>query len=300
MRRRFGMRPLRTAPIWNAPVENRLGKAKARLLIIAPCFAEDRLGRVLAGTTETLCAGGWEVSLVAAERDSGSGAPRLAALTPDVFSMPAFLRPKAYPCFLAYLIRSRRPDVVMLIGSRFGYRALPYLRAECPDPAYVDWCLGEPASPTGGGALRREIGYHDFLDLHLCATPGLRRRLMQHGADAERVVVWAPDGRAAPSGVPDGDMEGILDLMRQVGVRRRSPPPPALPARFARECAAQAIEHLSPDPPAAKRAARRAPAAESCLCAARRLNGRTLLRLAAEKAARKIGRLLDGGRRRGG
>jgi glycosyltransferase involved in cell wall biosynthesis len=115
--------------------------------------------------------------------------PRFARLTPDIFHLPAFLRPEDFPRFVLYLIESRGIDVVLVSNSYLAYQLLPFLRSRCPDVTFVDYVHMETEHWRNGGFARASVDYQELLDLTIVSTEHLRRWMVQRGSVADRIEV---------------------------------------------------------------------------------------------------------------
>ncbi len=187
-------------PHWPRPLEevhaeappllaNPLAKERSRLLMIVPWLrmgGADRFNLDLIRFLTSPIVGGWEVTL-ATTANGHAWLPRVSALTPDVFCLDHFLRPVDYPRFLRGLIDSRRPDVVMVSNSELGYQLLPFLRAHCPGPAYVDFNHMEEPHWRSGGHPRSGAACQEQLDLNIVVSEHLKSWMVGRGGDAKRI-----------------------------------------------------------------------------------------------------------------
>ena len=115
--------------------------------------------------------------------------PRFTRLTPDIFSLPAFLRPPDFPRFLLYLIDSRRIDVILVSNTYLGYQLLPFLRSRRPDVTFVDYVHMEAEHWRKGGFGRVSVAYQELLDLTVVSTDHLRRWMVEHSGEVDRIEV---------------------------------------------------------------------------------------------------------------
>jgi len=182
--------------------ENYLAKKKPRLLMIVPWLTVGGADKFNLDLLEQLTKRGWEVTIATTLESNDPWLPEFARYTPDIFILHHFLRLTDYPRFLQYLIKSRKPDVVLISNSEMGYLLLPYLRSFCPEPAYIDFCHSEKEDWKKGGYPRLSVGYQEQLDLTVVTSNHLKNWLVQRGGDAERIKVcyinvdanhWAPD-----------------------------------------------------------------------------------------------------------
>ncbi|MBX3403939.1 MAG: glycosyltransferase [Phycisphaeraceae bacterium] len=172
----------------DAPISNPLRKDRPRILIIVPWLRMGGADRFNLDLARLLADEGWGVTIAA----TGKGHPwlaRFASITPDVFCMDHFLRAADQPRFLRALIDSRRPDVVMLTNSSPGYMFLPFLRAHCPGPVYVDFNHMEEPHWRNGGHPRSGAAMGAQLDLSIVSSEHLRSWMISRGAEPDRVRV---------------------------------------------------------------------------------------------------------------
>jgi glycosyltransferase involved in cell wall biosynthesis len=132
-----------------SPIRGSLTKNGRRLLMLTPAFGGDLKSRESLSIVAGLAQSGWYATVVATDSANRVSQSEFARMTPDVFSLCAFLTPSVYPAFIRCLIESRRPDVVVLRGSEFARRILPFLRTTCGEAAYVNWseCAAVGAAP---------------------------------------------------------------------------------------------------------------------------------------------------------
>jgi len=161
-----------------------------RLLILVPhleCGGADKF--VLDLLTQLINRHHFQIT-VAATQDSTNGWRHLfEELTPDVFTLPAFLHLVDYPAFLAYLIQSRNIDTVLVTHSQLGYQLLPFLRSLYPSLRYVDYIHIEAEDWKSGGYPRFSTVYRHFLDVTVASSQHLRQWTIDRGSDPARVEV---------------------------------------------------------------------------------------------------------------
>ena len=196
-----------TLPL-EAPVANRLQKNGRRLLLIVPWFAMGGSDKFNLDLVEMLTRRGWEVTIAATQSDS-AWLPHFTAWTPDVFTLPAFLRTVDYPRFLLYLLRSRQVDVVMVAHAELGYHLLPFLRAHAPQVSFVDYGHVVEEAWNDGGYPRLSIQYRSCLDLSIVSSRHLEQWMLAEGAEPERLRTCYTGGRAAPESEHRRDRERV-------------------------------------------------------------------------------------------
>ncbi len=123
----------------------------------------------------------------------------------DVFVPEHFLRRADIPCFLSYLIESRRADAVLISNSVLGYRLLPWLRARHPRVALLDYTHMRDPDCANQGNPGFSAEYALLLDRQLASSAELRDWIVEHGAPPEQCAVvytsadvarWRPDPAA--------------------------------------------------------------------------------------------------------
>lgn len=173
----------------NAAFENLLTKNGKRLLLILPWMAMGGADKFNLDLVKQLTKRGYEISIATTLPENYDWFREFAALTPDIFILPGFLRDHDFPRFLAYLIRSRQVDTVLISNSGLGYRLLPYLRSRFTDVAFVDYCHMEEEYWNNGGHPRSSVAYQDLLDLTMVTSHHLKEWMIDRGADPQAVEV---------------------------------------------------------------------------------------------------------------
>jgi len=171
------------------PFTNLLAKNKPRILMIIPWMAMGGADKFNLDLIVQLQKRGYEVSIATTLPGNYQWYKEFAALTPDIFILPHFLRIIDYPRFLHYLIRSRQVDIVFISNSEIGYKLLPYLRSRCPEVTFVDFCHMEEEYWNNGGYPRLSIGYQELLDLNIVSSNHLKDWMVHRGATPEQIEV---------------------------------------------------------------------------------------------------------------
>lgn len=111
------------------------------LMIALPFLLVGGAERLLSSLTARFVADGWRVVVVTTLQQDpihGDSVDWFTRHSVEVYRLPMFLHPPEWPTFLDYLVDSRRPDCLLLAGSRFVYERLDALRTRCPSMAVVD------------------------------------------------------------------------------------------------------------------------------------------------------------------
>jgi len=173
-----------------------------RILFLVPWMVTGGADRVNLDLIEGLTGKGHDITVCATLLADHSWEHQFTRHTPDVFVLPNILHPTDYPRFLAYLIRSRQIDTVVITGSTIAYQLLPYLRAVSPDVAFIDMCHVEELHWLNGGHPRFGVGYQDALDLNIVTTRHLSEWMQSRGADVGRIRVMYTGIRTHQAGQP--------------------------------------------------------------------------------------------------
>ena len=178
-----------TAP---SSFENCLGTENSarRLLILVPHLALGGADKfVLDLMSELIKKHRYEVTIAATLAGPQPWRHHYEALTPDVFTLATFLRFGDFPRFLAYLIRSRAVESVLVTHSELGYRVLPYLRAQFPGVRFYDYVhIEEPAWKSGGYPAMSAVS-QPFLHHTAASSQHLRTWMEKQGARGEKISV---------------------------------------------------------------------------------------------------------------
>lgn len=177
--------PARTTP----PFANPLTHDRPGVLLVVPWLAMGGADKFNLRMCRLLAERGWRVTVCTTLADAHPWLPEFTRRTSDVFCTDRFCHPADRPAFLRYLIDSRAPDVVLLSNSELGYQLLPFLRAACPRPAFVDYCHMEETYWKSGGYPRYAAASQPTLDLNIVSSEHLRRFLVGLGASTDRVEV---------------------------------------------------------------------------------------------------------------
>jgi len=161
------------------------------LLIALPFLLVGGAERLLSTVAGCFVAAGWRVVVLTTDRQHpihGDSLDWFTAHTEEVYRLPNFLQPAEWNGFLDYLLDTRRPDCLLLAGSRYVYERLGALRERCPSMAVVDLLF----NTVGHVASHREFRHH-----FTCALAE-----NEEVAQWLRSIGWSPDAvRRVVSGV---------------------------------------------------------------------------------------------------
>jgi glycosyltransferase involved in cell wall biosynthesis/GT2 family glycosyltransferase len=175
----------------NCSVHNIVPQPKGRtsILCLFPWLNLGGADRFNLNAVEQLTRRGYGVNVCTTVPSSNPWLAEFSRYTPDIFSLPNFLTPDTQPLFLRYLIESRQIDVVLISNSMLGYSLLPYLRAHCPDTAFVDYNHMVVPQWLDGGFARVGMNSQAQLDLNIVSSVQVKRWMVEQGAQEKRIEV---------------------------------------------------------------------------------------------------------------
>ena len=180
------------------------------LLLAMPFMVLGGAERLLSGVVAHLVQIGWRVVITTSidpGPEHGDTIPWFEQHTTEVFHLPRCFPPELWEDFLHHLVRSRRVDVVWVVGSAFAYDCLRGLRAAHSDLRVVD-LLFNTVGHTENNRRRR-----DLIDLIFVENDEVREWLVARGEETARI-------RLVKSGVDLARMRPMVRseaIMRQIG-----------------------------------------------------------------------------------
>lgn len=161
------------------------------LLLAMPYFSVGGAERLLAQVVGGLAAVGWRVVAISTEHEppnGGDALPWFTAHTAECYAFPRFLAPEDWRDFLDYLLGSRRPDALVIAGSRFLYDLLPGLAAEYPAMARLDLLFNTE------GHVEKHLQHRAQLTGALCESEPTRRWLREIARWPNAALRCIPNG----------------------------------------------------------------------------------------------------------
>lgn len=111
------------------------------LLIALSCLHVGGAERLLSQVAEGLARKGWRVIVVATGVDDpacGDSLPWFESATSECYPLNRFLRSEDWQRFMRQLLHTRKPDILLNVGSTAIYELLPEIAAEYPAMARID------------------------------------------------------------------------------------------------------------------------------------------------------------------
>lgn len=131
----------------------------------------------------------WSVTVITTRPSEDSWAGEFRKLSSDVYLLHRFLDLSDYPAFIRFLIESRKPDVVFLSHSQFGYLLLPWLKSQFPALPVVDLVHITMPEWKSGGYPRFSIENRGWLDRTIATSQHLREWMLDRGHEADKIAV---------------------------------------------------------------------------------------------------------------
>ncbi len=132
----------------------------------------------------------------------GSARNDYERITDDVFDLPAALPSHAHADAVVHLLRSRRINVLMIVGSALTYDLLPRIRSELPEVKVVDHLYNTVGHLANNRKNARYIDFHiaanqEVAQVLIASAESERRiRVIPHGIDMDAVPLSTPYSRA--------------------------------------------------------------------------------------------------------
>ncbi len=117
---------------------------------------------------------GYEISVVTTQKCDYALRQGVEQYVDEYFDLTSFLKRKDWASFIAYIIKSRRINVVFLSNSYYGYYAVPWLKCQFKEIPFVDYIHAENWTLRNGGFPKDSNAIADYLDATYTCTSHLR------------------------------------------------------------------------------------------------------------------------------
>ena len=160
----------------------------------------------------------FEISILTTVPGEQSWRQRFEEYVTDIFDLPSFLEPKDFPEFISYFIKSREIDVLFLSNSYDGYYMTPWLRAQFPELAIIDYVHMEEWYWRNGGYARTSGVMGEVLEKTYVCNERTRRVLINDFGRApesvETLYIGVDQDKFRASSVEVGQARDALDIAR--------------------------------------------------------------------------------------
>jgi glycosyltransferase involved in cell wall biosynthesis len=148
-------------------------KSKQRMLCVFPWLNMGGSDKFNLDFIEGL-AKDWEITIVNTLKSNNEWMPMFSKFTPDIFSLFNLAGLHDYYKLMAYLVESRRPDVILVSNSLYGYWSLPVIKQLFPHIPVVDYIHCEDFGWLNGGYPRINTMYSTVLDRTIVSSHQLK------------------------------------------------------------------------------------------------------------------------------
>lgn len=130
---------------------------------------------------------GWEIILLTTLESKQLLGPAFESITDQVFHLANLGNNYLYISWIRYFIESRKPDVIFLSNSMYGYYLLPWLKINYPHIPVADYVHCEDPGWYNGGYPFFSAIYTNCLDKTFVSSNQLRDWCIKNGADNNKV-----------------------------------------------------------------------------------------------------------------
>ena len=137
---------------------------KKRILLILPWTAFGGAEIFDINLVKGLKKKGYEISVVTTQKCGYVLRQEIEKYVDEYFDITSFLNRRDWASFIAYIIKSRRINLVFLSNSFYGYYALPWLKCQFKKIPFVDYIHSENWNLRNGGKPKDSNVVADYLD----------------------------------------------------------------------------------------------------------------------------------------
>ena len=132
---------------------------------------------------------GWAITVITTLQDQHLWEDKFKEVTADIFHLAHLGTEHSYSSLVTYLINTRKPDVLFLSNSMYGYYLLPYLKAKHPHLPIVDYLHCEDIGWYKGGYPYFSALNTHLLDQTFTTSRNLSDWCVNSGADKSKINV---------------------------------------------------------------------------------------------------------------
>jgi len=130
----------------------------------------------------------YNITIIATQNSENDWKQKFREYTSAIYSLPEFLDVKNYAEFISYIIQTRQIDVCLVSNSYYGYYLLPWLKAQYPEMAVIDYVHMEEMYWRKGGYARTSMAMSDLLEkTYVCNGATRRAFINQFGRSEDSV-----------------------------------------------------------------------------------------------------------------
>lgn len=129
----------------------------------------------------------WKVTILTTLESKQELSPAFENITNDVFHLANLGKSFLYSIWIRYFIETRKPDIIFLSNSMYGYYLLPWLKMNFPTIRIVDYVHCEDPGWYNGGYPFFSATYTNCLDKTFVSSNQLGDWCIERGADRNKV-----------------------------------------------------------------------------------------------------------------
>lgn len=129
----------------------------------------------------------WSFSIITTNKSNNQLQHEFLQLTEDIFHLPNLGNHACFRDYITYFIETRKPTLLFLSNSVFGYYSLPWLKQKFPDVPIVDYIHSEDPGWYNGGYPFFSAIYNHFLDESYVSSNHLKNVCISNGASSQKI-----------------------------------------------------------------------------------------------------------------
>lgn len=116
----------------------------------------------------------YEISVITTQKSDHDLRQEVEQYVEEYFDLTSFLKRKDWASFIAYIIKSRRINIVFFSNSYYGYYVLPWLKCQFKEIPFVDYIHSENWTLRNGGKPKDSNAVADYIDATYTCTEYLK------------------------------------------------------------------------------------------------------------------------------
>lgn len=164
-----------------------LEKKKKHVLCIFPYLNVGGVDKVNIEIFKGLSKKGFSFTVATTLESDHLWEPLYAEVTPDIFHLANYCKTDFYFEYISYLIESRKPDLIFISNSLYGYLSIPNLKKEFPQIPILDYLHSSVPYWLNGGYPNISSFFSKFINKTLTTYERMRQDLISAGGIASNV-----------------------------------------------------------------------------------------------------------------
>ena len=131
----------------------------------------------------------WDITIACTLKGGNRWSAAFHKQTNDIFYLDHYANDSVYFKSLYHLVVTRKPAVIFVSQSMYGYHILPYIKKKFPEIAIVDYLHTEAPGWYNGGYPYISTLYQQLLDRTIVSSNHLKEWCIDRGAEANKLEV---------------------------------------------------------------------------------------------------------------